>query len=163
MLRKNYILLILFCFSIFIAKSDNHRKEDTLVVLKIVNTKFQTIIDNLLIHEKKMDYYNSDLVFYIDVQHRKGITLLSVGSTNKIMKSGYEIGCLTIKGKFFIVSSNCETNLFKNTQFKMKYNFYIPIESRKIDSEGVIIDIYEDDSYTQWNYRLKNGKLIKIP
>lgn len=155
--------MCLVCLNVMIAKSEDVETKDTLAVLKIVNTELQTIVDSLFIYEKNMDYYDSSLVFYIDVQHRNDITLLSVGSFHKILKSGNEIGCLTIKNHIFIVSSNCETNLFKKTGCKKRYDFYEPLEQNEDGSEGIVIDIYEDDSYTQWNYRLINGKLIKVP
>lgn len=145
-----------------IVKSENIKTNDSLVVLKIVNTELQTIVDSLSIHEEDMNYYDSSLVFYIDVQHREGITLLSVGSFHKIMKSGSEAGCFMVKNHFFIVTSNYETNLFKKTKYKKKYSFYEPSERTEDDSGDIVIDIYEDDSYTQWNYRLID-KLIKIP
>lgn len=158
---KSYILVCLVCFNIMSVKSENIKTNDTLVVLMVVNTDLKKVVDSLLTHEKNMDYYNSSLVFYIDVLHRESITILSIGSFHNAMKSGNEIGCFKVDNHFFIVSCNYETSLFKRTKCKIRFDFYKPLEEIEDDLEYIIIDIYEDDSYTQWNYILINGKLIK--
>jgi len=164
MLYKSLIYLCFICFSVYVfEESANVEKNDFLPVLKIENVELRTIVDSLVEHEKEMDYYDSNLVFYIDIQHRKSITLLSTGSFHEITKSGNEIGCFTIKNHLFIVSSNCETGLFKKTKCKKKIDFYRPTEKEDDTLNDVAIEIYEDDSYTQWNYRLLDGKLIKLP
>lgn len=159
-----FILICLVCFDALYAKSKNVETTDNLPVLEIVNTELQAIVDSLLEHEKNMDYYNSNLVFYINVQHQEDLILLSIGSTDKKMKLGNEIGCITIKKHIFIVSGYYETNLFKKTKRKKRYNFYVPMEQQTKNNckDKIEIDVFEDDSYTQLNYWLVNGKLIKI-
>lgn len=163
MLKKYYLLICFACLNIMVVKSKNIEINDSLAVLKVENNELLNIVDSLLEHEKTMEYYDSNLVFYVDILHRKGITLLSIGSFHKIIKTGNEIGCFTVKNHFFIVSSNYETKLFKRTKCKRKFNFYQSQERINDSSGDVIIDIYEDDSYTQWNYRLINEKFNKIP
>jgi hypothetical protein len=52
--------------------------------------------------------------------------------------------------------------LFERTKDTIKFDFYQPQEEIYDSSGYVIIDIYEDDRYTQWNYILLNGNFIKI-
>ena len=155
--------MFLVCFNVMIVKSENIKTNDSLIVLKIVNAELKTIIDSLLIHEKEMGYYDSNLVFYIDVQNRNSVTLVSIGSFHKIMKTGNEIGCFTVDNHIFIVTGKHESILFKKTRCKKRIDFYVPLEETENDSENIIIDIYEDDFYTQWDYRLVKGELKKIP
>lgn len=159
---KKYLLICFVCFNIMFAKSENIGINDSLPILKVENNELLNIIDSLLEHEKSMEYYDSNLVFYIDILNRNGITLVSIGSYHIVTKIGTEIGCFTFKNNFFIVTSNIETNLFERTKDKIKFDFYQPQEEIYDSSGYVIIDIYEDDRYTQWNYILLNGNFIKI-
>ncbi|HPZ35818.1 MAG TPA: hypothetical protein PL038_01240 [Bacteroidales bacterium] len=145
-----------------VAKSENIGINDSLPILKVENNELLNIIDSFLEHEKLMEYYDSNLVFYIDILNRNGFTLVSFNSNDKFIKIGNEIGCFMFKDHFFIVSSNIETNLFERTKDKIKFDFYQPQEEIYDSSGYVIIDIYEDDRYTQWNYLLLNGNFIKI-
>ena len=159
---KEYLLICFVCFNIMVAKSENIGINDSLPILKVENNELLNIIDSFLEHEKLMEYYDSNLVFYIDILNRNGFTLVSFNSNDKFIKIGNEIGCFMFKDHFFIVSSNIETNLFERTKDKIKFDFYQPQEEIYDSSGYVIIDIYEDDRYTQWNYLLLNGNFIKI-
>jgi len=163
MLCKQCILLLAFCINIMIAKSENVNTSDSLIVLKVENIELKKIVDSLVEYEKTMEYYDSNLVFYIDIQYRQSIVLVSLGSFHDILKSGNEIGCFNEKKHIFIVSSNYETNFFKITKSKKWFEFYRPLEGIEKSSEDIVIDVYEDDSYTQWNYRLIGDDLKKTP
>lgn len=159
---KKYLIICFVCFNIMVAKSENIVINDSLPILKLENNELLNIIDSFLEHEKLMEYYDSNLVFHINILNRNGITLVSISSTDIFIKIGTEIGCFTFKNNFFIVTSNHETNLFERTKDKIKFDFYQPQEEIYDSSGYVIIEIYEDDSHTQWNYILLNGNFIKI-
>lgn len=161
MLYRSLVFLSIVCFSVS-EKFENIETKDFLTILKINNSELRIIVDSLVKHERAMDYYDSNLIFFIDIQHTSSVTLLSIGSSHKIMKSGNEIGCFKIKNHTFVVSSNYETDLFKKTKWKKKFVFYKPVEEVNDTLEIISIEIFEDDSYTQWNYWLRDGKIVRI-
>lgn len=163
MFRELFLVVFLFFALNLSAKSNDFKLQDDLAVIEIIDAELHELVDSLIENEKNMEYYDLNLQFYIDINHRKGITLLSVGSSHTLLKSGKEIGCVKFGEHNVIVSSNIDSSFFKDTGVKTEHQYYQPIE-QKVDSSGIVmLDIFEDDSYTQWYYRVINGEFIKLP
>lgn len=80
---------------------------------------------------------------------------------NKLISTGNETGCFTKKNHVVIVRGSYDVTLFKKTRCKKAFNYYQPSDG--VDSNGtVIIDIYEHDSYTQWDYKYAKNNFTKI-
>lgn len=161
--NKYFILPFVLIFCVTLLLFGNIHKDSQLSTLKINNAEFMTILDSLLKHEKSLDYYSDSLLFSIHVQKNNDITLIQVGSIgNRIIKRGDELGCFIYKEHFFIVTGgSIEETIFEITDKKENVSYYLPKDS--IDSSGVVyIDVYEDDTYTYWNYRYYEGHFYKL-
>ena len=161
---KRYIkCFLLACLSMFslLSKSQDFNTSDSLPVLKIANEQLLVILDSLIEYDKRCDFYDSNLVYIVHIQPTEYTTLIQFTSSHKLIKTGNETGCLAKKGHFIVVRGISDDTHFEKTRCKKIFNYYQPSDG--IDSNGtVIIDIYEDDSYTQWDYKYNKGSFTKI-
>lgn len=154
---------MLVCLSMFclLSKSQNINTKDSLPVLKVENEQLLVILDSLIEHDKRCDFYDSNLVYIVHIQPTEYITLIQFTSSHKLIRTGNETGCFTKKNHVVIVRGSYDVTLFKKTRCKKAFNYYQPSDG--VDSNGtVIIDIYEDDSYTQWDYKYAKNNFTKI-
>lgn len=127
--------------------------KDSLQILKVKNKQVLNILDSLIEHDKSCDFYDTNLVYtvYIQPTPHYGKYLISFSSSHKITKWGNEVGCFVTNQHVVIVHGVFNKALFKKTSYKKMFSFYQPQDG--VDSNGnIIIDIYEDDTYTQWDY-----------
>lgn len=139
-------------------------QNDTLSELEIINSDLSNIIDSLISFEEGQDYFDSSLSFFIDIQNADSIMVLQIGSCSpKILKRGNELGFTLYKSKFIIVrGSEVDKSIFRITERKQVYSFYVSSEEYDQESGEVLIDIYEDDMYTNWVYKFSNGHFLKL-
>lgn len=154
-----YFLLLLILFAINWNFIIGQKSE--LPILKCKNEKVNFILDSLFNHEKNMAYYDSDIDYYIDLQKKDTSIIMSIGSFHNIIKTGSEKGIYQYCEDTVIVSGFIEP-LFEIQNETISYNFYEPQVHEISDSSEVLIDIYEDDSYTYWNFLITNGRIYKI-
>ncbi len=161
---KRYIkCFLLVCLSMFclLSKSQNINTKDSLPVLKVKNEQLLVILDSLIEHDKRCDFYDSNLVYIVHIQPTEYTTLIQFTSSHKLIRTDNETGCFTKKNHIVIVRGPYDVTLFKKTRCKKAFNYYQPSDG--VDSNGtVIIDIYEDDSYTQWDYKYVKNNFTKI-
>jgi len=158
-----FILILCLSFWCLMARSQNVRNqfEESLPVLNIVNDRLYNILDSLIINDRKCDFYDSNLVYTIHIKKEKYFDLIQFSSNHKLIKLGKELGCFTYNNHTVLVSGDNNEKLFRITKRKVYFKYYKP--SGGIDARGnVIIDIYEDDTNTQWNYKYVAGALIKL-
>ncbi len=143
------LALVLICL---IANAQND-KNDSLQVLKVENKQLLIILDSLIENDKSCDFYDTNLVYTVHIQPTPyyGKYLVSFSSSHKITQLGDEVGCFVTKQHIVIVNGVFNKALFRKTSYKKMFSFYQP--QNGVDSNGnIIIDIYEDDTYTQWDY-----------
>jgi hypothetical protein len=160
-IQIKYILLA--CLSLFclLANSQNEYSSVSLPVLKIENEQLLEIIDSLIENDKLYDFYDSSLVYIVNIQHAKYTTLVQFTSSHKLTYFGNESGCFISKGHLVIVRGFFDDTLFNETKDRKMFNYFQPSSGE--DSLGMVkIDIYEDDSYTQWLYKYDAGHFIKL-
>ena len=162
-MRNNIKYFLLACLSILgiLSKSQNLNTKDSLPVLRIENKKLLIILDSLIEFDRKCDFYDSNLVYIVHIQSAGNKSLIQFTSTHKLIRKGTEIGCFFIKGHNVLVRGTYNDTLFKKTRCKKRLNYYQPSDIIE-PNRTVTIDIYEDDSYTQWDYKYYNGSFTKI-
>ena len=146
-----YFLLIHLCTIVCVCFPQDTK--DSLQILKVKNKQVLNILDSLIEHDKSCDFYDTNLVYtvYIQPTPHYGKYLISFSSSHKITKWGNEVGCFVTNQHVVIVHGVFNKALFKKTSYKKMFSFYQPQDG--VDSNGnIIIDIYEDDTYTQWDY-----------
>jgi len=154
-------VIFLFISIFYISVPINARKtvdEGFVDVLEVVNKDLVLILDSIVEHEKRCDYYDPGLIFgirfYGDI-----VSIESVG--NRINKSDAILGCFFLKKHlFFVKGRQLFNSLIVKTTQKMQYNFAVPKSG--IDPKGRIYCLTQDDSYSQWLYIYKNNELILL-
>jgi hypothetical protein len=78
-------------------------------------------------------------------------------------KIGRPFGCFFSQGHLFIVSgSNYIGDLFRNTRYYRKVNYIEDDDAYDPSTGKIIIESYEDDSWSNWHYILKEDKFILV-
>ena len=120
------------------------------------------ILDSIVEHEKRCDYYNSGLIFSIGFY---GGDIVSIGTIGKrIAKSESIMGCFYYKKHLFFVEGRLYETLFKKTSQRMQYNF--AVSQSGIDPKTGVFFMdsmdMQDDSYSYWTYTYIDNKFIFI-
>jgi len=148
------VLTSIFSYNYFYGY--NAQRVDSLHIISITNSDLFTILDSIVFHEKQCVYYNDSLVFNVFVNDcNKSYTAIQIGAIgNDIIRVGNELGCFMHKDHMFIVKGKKVNEMFFSILKKyIQIDFY---ESKM--EEGVInIDVYEDDSYSYWNYYFQDS------
>jgi hypothetical protein len=129
-------------------------------VIKISNKALYVILDSIIEHEKRCDYYSSNLLFDIMILDEK-ILIGSIGE--RIKKSKSIIGCFFYKNHLFFVDAKClNKDLFYETEYKLQYPF--TISQTRIDSKTKVMFIdtldMQNDSYSYWTFIYKNNNFV---
>lgn len=144
-----------FLFMVLISMGGTFSNDKTLLpVLNMQNQSLIKIIDSIIQHEKKCDYYNENLLFSIHLQEISegslDIQIESIG--NKIVQLGNEKGCIEHKGHLFFVSGVVNSDLFSKTRKTKNITYYEPKSGMNPKTEEPILDVIEEDRFSIWVY-----------
>ena len=144
---------------------NNKSLDDKNRIYKLVleSDELSIVIDSLITHEKQMNYYSSDLLFTVHIQKHQEVTLIQVGSLGKCrVNIGNELGWFYRNDNLFIVSGDClDQTLFKPTEVEIDQDIYNHIFCHESEEIG-IIEVYENDEFTYWDFIYRNGKFVPI-
>ncbi|MBK6934008.1 MAG: hypothetical protein RBQ75_07585 [Bacteroidales bacterium] len=147
-------------------------KQIDLYHLSFENKNLTTILDSIILHEKKCNYYDCNLLFSFDVQKfEDNYISIVIESNNSIdLLLGLDpYGFFYYKNHMFIVDGDSLEELFSICGQKVSFKYleedldYIIEQNtkRKYD-KNTIIELYFiiDDSFSQWSYIYINGEFI---
>jgi len=147
-------------------------KQIDLYHLSFENKNLTTVLDSIILHEKKCNYYDCNLLFSFDVQKfEDNYISIVIESNNSIdLLLGLDpYGFFYYKNHMFIVDGDSLEELFSICGQKVSFKYldedldYIIEQNtkRKYD-KNTIIELYFiiDDSFSQWSYIYINGEFI---
>jgi hypothetical protein len=154
-----FVIFIALCFSLT-TLAENKSAKDCLSLLQIKNEKFTLIIDSIIVHEMNCDYYRPSLIFSIHLQVIDGTHILQIESIGfEKVRIGGEQGYFEYREHLFFVSgAYLEETLFLKTDKKKSFTYYQPYNCE--ESDELILDIFEDDSFSFWTYEYIDGDFI---
>jgi len=167
-MKKLNIFLLLI---IMLLKSNNMHsqvvsKSKTIPLLECENEDLKSILDSIFVSEKKCKYYSDTLLlsitFIVHPEDRKKYSVEFETGTRK--KSMFERGKdLGVIGYFMhskhicLIYNYIPRELIVNTGRVTKFSYKI-INPKKQKSKRLLLDSYEDDSFSQWVYHFYNNK-----
>jgi hypothetical protein len=156
---KFIFIVLISIFSSISLYSCNTQRIDSLHAISITNKNLFTILDSIISHEKQCDYYNEGLVFNVFVTVRnKSYSDIQIGAIgNDIIRVGNELGCFMYRDHLFIVKGKQEVETLFSI---LKKYIQIDIYESKKEEDVITIDIFEDDSYSYWNYYYQDNIFI---
>lgn len=165
---KFFITLIL-CINSVNVFAQYIEKQIDLYHLSFENNNLTTILDSIILHEKKCNYYDCNLLFSFDIQkfYDNYISIV-IQSNNRIdLLLGLDpYGFFYYKNHMFIVDGDSLEELFsicgQKVSFKYKDLDYIikPNTNQKHDKKIITEIFILDDSFSQWSYLYLNGEFI---
>ncbi len=146
-----------------IGRAQHKEKEILLKNLEIQNRQLTPILDSIVNHEKKCDYYSCKLTFTINVKSSTfypSFTIESISDRNLAL-SLEPYGYFYKKGHLFIVDGDMSNELFAKQEESKKFKFLeYDTSFEEYDSEGRrILRVVTDDSFTMWEYQLASGNI----
>lgn len=128
--------------------------------LEVKNHHLISIMDSIVNHEKKCEYYSCELTFIVNVKvstFDTSFTIESILDRNLALDlSPY--GYLYKEGHLFLVEGDVSTELF-DEQEKTKEFQFIEYDTSfpEYDSEGRrVLRVITDDSFSMWKYQFNS-------
>lgn len=156
----------ILCLGSVIALAQHKEKQIELQHLAIETQSLSSILDSIVLHEKKCHYYDSKLFFIISIKRYEDKTFLSISSLKDInlllsFSSG-SYGYFYHQNHLFIVKGDRCKDILSNHKEKriFKYLEYNYPDSLPKKEEKITIYIFNDDSFSQWDYRYVNRKFV---
>jgi hypothetical protein len=161
-MKKIYLLIIIASLPLLTveAKDMYPNNTDSLDIFQITNNDMTRILDSIVEHETRCDYYSSNLLFVI-LRHDTFVLIEALGE--KMKKSQSILGCLFHRGHlFFIAGSYIDESLFEKTGRRKKYVFYVSQSGEDPETGIYYIDSVDmqDDSFSYWYYYYENDCFI---
>lgn len=159
------ILISLYCLNTIDIAAQYKEKQIELERLKINKDAFLDVIDEIIIHEKRCNYYNCNLLFSINIKKGKNNFILSIESGRDInlLLPLNSYGYFYCQNHLFIVQGVKCKDIFLNLgtikSFKyLDYNNRSDFKGKR--EKGRKISVYNNDSFSQWHYRYIDDKFI---
>lgn len=161
---KIIIVFVLFLNSIDMT-AQQKEKQIELHLLNIEEKNFLSILDSIILHEKKCDYFDGELLFDVLIKKfENNYYLISIWSQTDINISlSFDLyGYFYYQNYLFVVQGEQCEDIFSicDTKRLFKYIDYNHSDFQPKKGEKVMIYIYNDDSFSQWHYWYINGKFI---
>lgn len=138
-----FILLSSFCLNA------QNKKEIKLPLLIVKEEKLLTLLDSIVIHEKKCDYYRDDLLFSISLEKTK-----KDGTVYVIIESIKTIN-IDPKGYFYY-----KKHLFVTNGEGLLNLFFITKDKKGFTAETNFKPLIHNDSFSQWSFWYYNNNFI---
>jgi hypothetical protein len=154
------IFFVLF-FSLTVLAEKKPAK-DCLSLLQIKNEKLTIILDSIINHEMTCDYYSPGLILSIHLQVIDGTNIVQIETIGlEIFRIGDEKGYFEHRDHLFLVSgAYLDESLFVKTDKKKSITYFQPNNNDSVESDKLILDIIEDDSFSFWVFEYINGDFI---
>ncbi|MDD3629763.1 MAG: hypothetical protein PHF55_01865 [Bacteroidales bacterium] len=163
-----YFITLMLCINSVNVFSQYIEKQIDLYHLSFENNNITTILDSIILHEKKCNYYDCNLLFSFDIQKfEDNYILIVIESNNSIdlLLSLDPYGFFYYKNHMFIVDGDRLEELFSICGQKVSFKYLeedLDYILKRTDDKNIITEIYfiTDDSFSQWSYLYLNGEFI---
>ena len=142
-------------------------KQIDLYHLSFENNNLTTILDSIILHEKKCNYYDCNLLFSFRIQKFEDNDILIVIQSNNSIDLLLGIdpyGFFYYKNHMFIVFGDSLQELFSICGQKVSFKYLeedLDYILKRKDDKKIITEIFIiDDSFSQWSYQYLNGEFI---
>ena len=147
-------------------------KQIDLYHLSFENKNLTTILDSIILHEKKCNYYDCNLLFSFRIQEFEDNYILIVIESNNnkdLLMRHNPYGFFYYQNHMFIVIGDNLEELFSicGQKVSFKYleidlDYYIEQSKKQKYNKNTIIELpfIIDDSFSQWSYIYNNGEFI---
>ena len=142
-------------------------KQIDLYHLSFENKNLTTILDSIILHEKKCNYYDCNLLFSFRIQKFEGNYILIVIESNNsidLLLSLDPYGFFYYENHMFIVDGDSLEELFSICGQKVSFKYLekdLDYILKRKDDKKIITEIFIiDDSFSQWSYQYLNGEFI---
>lgn len=163
-----FFITLMLCINSVNVFSQYIEKQIDLYHLSFENNNITTILDSIILHEKKCNYYDCNLLFSFDIQKfEDNYILIVIESNNSIdlLLSLDPYGFFYYKNHMFIVDGDRLEELFSICGQKVSFKYLeedLDYILKRTDDKNIITEIYfiTDDSFSQWSYLYLNGEFI---
>jgi uncharacterized protein YrzB (UPF0473 family) len=167
-----FFITLMLCINSVNVFAQYIEKQIDLYHLSFENNNITTILDSIILHEKKCNYYDCNLLFSFDIQKFEGNYILIVIESNNsidLLLSLDPYGFFYYKNHMFIVDGDSLEELFSicGQKVSFKYleedlDYIIEQNTKQKYDKNKIIELYFiiDDSFSQWSYLYLNGEFI---
>ena len=143
-------------------------KQIDLYHLSFENKNLTTILDSIILHEKKCNYYDCNLLFSFDIQKFEDNDILIVIESNNsidLLLGLDPYGFFYYENHMFIVDGDSLEELFSICGQKVSFKYLeedLDYILKRTDDKNIITEIYFiiDDSFSQWSYLYLDGEFI---
>ncbi|MFY9418336.1 MAG: hypothetical protein WAP17_04540 [Bacteroidales bacterium] len=164
---KFFITLIL-CINSVNVFAQYIEKQIDLYHLSLENKNIPTILDSIILHEKKCNYYDCNLLFSFDIQKFEDNDILIVIESNNsidLLLGLDPYGFFYYENHMFIVDGDSLEELFSICGQKVSFKYLekdLDYILKRKDDKNIITELYFiiDDSFSQWAYQYLNGEFI---
>ncbi len=137
-----------------------HTKEKIeLQKMEIVNDELNSILDDIIMNEKKCSYYDCKLIFAITIEKRDDeISLIVESLKDKNIALVLEpYGYFTKDKHLFVIDGVKSNDLFSMSKKKKNFKYVKYDPTYKDPKTGkIIVHTFTDDSFSQWEYTYNN-------
>ncbi|MGK0639378.1 hypothetical protein [Schleiferia thermophila] len=165
-MNKSFKILtvFVFCLNSMNMVAQHKEKQIELLHLNIKEESLSTILDDIILHEKKCSYYDCGLLFSISIKKSEDNFLISIESQKDINVllplSSY--GYLYHQNHLFILQGERCENIFSTCgeTRAFKYLDYNHPDFQPKEEDKKTIYVFNDDSFSQWHYWYVNAKFV---
>ncbi len=163
-----YFITLMLCINSVNVFSQYVEKQIDLYHLSFENKNLTTILDSIILHEKKCNYYDCNLLFSFRIQKFEGNYILIVIQSNNsidLLLSLDPYGFFYYKNHMFIMFGDSLEELFSICGQKVSFKYLeedLDYILKRTDDKNIITEIYFiiDDSFSQWSYLYLDGEFI---
>jgi hypothetical protein len=162
-----YFTTFMLCINSVNVFAQYIEKQIDLYHLSFENKNLTTILDSIILHEKKCNYYDCNLLFSFDIQKFEDNDILIVIESNNsidLLLGLDPYGFFYYENHMFIVDGDSLEELFSICGQKVSFKYLekdLDYILKRKDDKKIITEIFIiDDSFSQWSYQYLNGEFI---
>ncbi|HOL74801.1 MAG TPA: hypothetical protein PLM87_04155 [Bacteroidales bacterium] len=162
-----FFITLMLCINSVNVFAQYIEKQIDLYHLSFENKNLTTILDSIILHEKKCNYYDCNLLFSFRIQKFEGNYILIVIESNNsidLLLSLDPYGFFYYENHMFIVDGDSLEELFSICGQKVSFKYLekdLDYILKRKDDKKIITEIFIiDDSFSQWSYQYLNGEFI---
>ena len=163
-----FFITLMLCINSVNVFAQYIEKQIDLYHLSFENKNLTTILDSIILHEKKCNYYDCNLLFSFDIQKFEDNDILIVIESNNsidLLLGLDPYGFFYYENHMFIMFGDSLEELFSICGQKVSFKYLeedLDYILKRTDDKNIITEIYFiiDDSFSQWSYLYLDGEFI---
>jgi len=163
-----FFITLMLCINSVNVFAQYIEKQIDLYHLSFENKNLTTILDSIILHEKKCNYYDCNLLFGFRIQKFEDNDILIIIESNNsidLLLGLYPYGFFYYENHMFIVDGDSLEELFSICGQKVSFKYLekdLDYILKRKDDKNIITELYFiiDDSFSQWSYQYLNGEFI---